>query len=475
MTFDSPESFLKMLFIKSVVSNVNFIALSLVILGLNKVKCSNGNNSLLFLVTAFQHISKVIFKANPELTMINYDSDPSILNLLLSKTSQITPYKLKSFDKSATEYEIHDSGILTFKSVKSLIEFNRKTNFTNLFAKPLQFFVHCQSVTVRELSALKETKRLLPIWIDGWPNILDRSEIVHFQYFFIEEVDFIRLMTIVFYTSTQCDVPQLIEVNRFVKMTGRWKSSTFVIKKFYNFHGCNLVFGVLNQPPALSFEFNDGKVQYWGYTYEILTSLARHINYTFDIEFETYLDENMAKIDFMLLQACYHKEVVRMVRTFITHPYILSYSYLAVPPGDEYDGYEKLLLPFDGYVWSLITLTFAIAILVIFLTNLTNHLTRSIVFGQNVTTPLLNVAMIFFGISQNVLPARNFARFIVMLFILYCLIIRTAWQAKMFEFMQQEMRKPQISSIDEMLEKNYLIHASTNFQFYFAGSDIVER
>jgi hypothetical protein len=42
-----------------------------------------------------------------------------------------------------------------------------------------------------------------------------------------------------------------------------------------------------------------------------------------------------------------------------------------------------------------------------------------------------------------------------MSFIVYSLIIRTAWQSKIFEFMSQEMRKPEVKTIDEAIEKDF--------------------
>lgn len=54
-----------------------------------------------------------------------------------------------------------------------------------------------------------------------------------------------------------------------------------------------------------------------------------------------------------------------------------------------------------------------------------------------------------------------------MLFIMFSLIIRTAWQGKMFEFMQKNMTKPQIQSIDELAEKNFTIMIQPVYLDYF--------
>jgi hypothetical protein len=58
-----------------------------------------------------------------------------------------------------------------------------------------------------------------------------------------------------------------------------------------------------------------------------------------------------------------------------------------------------------------------------------------------------------------VLPARNFARFNLILYILFCLIIRTAYQGVQFELMLKEVRPRDVQSIDELIEKNFTIYA----------------
>lgn len=87
----------------------------------------------------------------------------------------------------------------------------------------------------------------------------------------------------------------------------------------------------------------------------------------------------------------------------------------------------------------------------------------------------MNVAMMLFGIALVKLPGRNFARFLFILFAFYCLIIRTAWQSKMYEFMQKDMRKNEIKSIQELLDKKYDLHMSPHYKDAFKDISIVKR
>jgi hypothetical protein len=43
-------------------------------------------------------------------------------------------------------------------------------------------------------------------------------------------------------------------------------------------------------------------------------------------------------------------------------------------------------------------------------------------------------------------------------YLLFCLVIRTAYLGKQFEFMQNEMRKPEIETIEELIQENYTLY-----------------
>jgi ribosomal 50S subunit-associated protein YjgA (DUF615 family) len=44
-----------------------------------------------------------------------------------------------------------------------------------------------------------------------------------------------------------------------------------------------------------------------------------------------------------------------------------------------------------------------------------------------------------------------------MLYIMMCLILRTAYQGKQFEFIGKEMRRPDPKTIDELIQKQFTL------------------
>lgn len=74
---------------------------------------------------------------------------------------------------------------------------------------------------------------------------------------------------------------------------------------------------------------------------------------------------------------------------------------------------------------------------------------------------------IIFGGGIIALPGRNFARYLLAIFILFCLVLRTAYQGKQFEFLQKDMRPADIETIEDMIENNFtFLIVSGQMQLY---------
>lgn len=74
-----------------------------------------------------------------------------------------------------------------------------------------------------------------------------------------------------------------------------------------------------------------------------------------------------------------------------------------------------------------------------------------------------------------VLPGRNFSRYLLTLFILFCLVIRTAYQGKQFELLQKDIRPADVESIDEMIERNFTLNFPITKQMFFEQMDFMKR
>jgi len=60
------------------------------------------------------------------------------------------------------------------------------------------------------------------------------------------------------------------------------------------------------------------------------------------------------------------------------------------------------------------------------------------------------------------LPSSNFGRILLILFIMFSMIIRTVHQGELYSNLQSDLRKPEIQTIAELLEKNFTIYGPSN-------------
>jgi hypothetical protein len=96
------------------------------------------------------------------------------------------------------------------------------------------------------------------------------------------------------------------------------------------------------------------------------------------------------------------------------------------------------------------------------------------------------------GGGMLALPGRNFARFILMNFIVFSLVVRTGYQGVQYDMMlkvclilvgsfsfqrmiSQEIRPTNVETIDELIEKNYTFYCVKNRFKYIKDMEFVNR
>lgn len=411
----------------------------------------------------FAEIIKNLSNENHQIAVISVNSSLEIAESLFLRYFKfaLVAYRIESWNqyKQLRNFALNESAIFTFDSFDSLKSFNTGVDMENKFPKRFRFYIYCESLSLEELSTMRY------------------KVILNFQYFLVKEENVIRIMTFIFYTTKLCNVQQLVEVNSFNRFTGKWNSSSFEIDKFTNFHGCRLEFHVSYEKPYFYYEIVNGSVNVYGYHFDMIHSLAPTLNFTprfnpliVETDQLLYDDSLNYNMGFSAQFSLYLRFPV-----FMTYPYAILDVVVAAPIADKYSSFEKLFLPFDLQTWIWIIITFLASFLTILIVNFTSYVIKAFVFGEDVKTPSLNVASTFFGVSQTILPKRNFARYILVMFILYSLVIRTAYQGKMFDFLQRDVHKPEIKSIQEMIDKNFTFIAESGIRFFYPEMEFVKK
>lgn len=257
-----------------------------------------------------------------------------------------------------------------------------------------------------------------------------------YTYFITQEKEEIHLKTIKWFTELKCGEEQVITLNSFNLKLKNWKNPLRIRDNFESYHGCTINFwsrifrmylidSVVDVPILLSLmqkklvdvflEIGDMRDKIEN---DFTQIFAQQGNFTINRN-KTHKDMELFTSYLMFIDYIH----------FTTDFFQEEYS-LITTPAEPYSSYEKLILPFDVTTWICLIIIFGISFAVIFLVNRTSNSTQNIVFGDKVQHPSLNVVGAFFGINQNRAPQNNFARAIFILFVLFCLIIRTAYQGR---------------------------------------------
>ncbi|KAL7011826.1 hypothetical protein ACKWTF_014475 [Chironomus riparius] len=302
----------------------------------------------------------------------------------------------------------------------------------------------------------------------------DSTMLLHYFYYLRNEKDMMTFFTSDAFTYGRCNHPTLVALNVFDKNAQKWQSKLEGHEKFDNFNGCELKLVEL-WSQFLSFEFNSPEImecmtgnRKYEECVELLRSTNENIeglyaelfkisskrrNFTSKLQIGLRSEDESSKIPIIQLQT-----VLMNQGSLFPIAYFLESSYMfAVTPTDVYSNYEKLWKPFDDVTWILLLMTFIAAFIVIFVAKFLTNSVRRFIFGREVLTPALNVLQILFGISQIKLPDSSVARFILLLFLFFCLIFRTCYQSMLFDFMTSDMRKPMPRTIEDLVTMDYTI------------------
>jgi len=229
---------------------------------------------------------------------------------------------------------------------------------------------------------------------------------------------------------------QIITINRFNKTVKKWEGNIFFPEKYLNFHGCELY--ILHEPTRIIKLFQD---------------LSKNLNYELFF-FESFdYDKDLMIVDFVL-KYCTNDHHFHGL-CIMGYPIMIESWKFFAPPGEPYTAIERMFSPFEYEVWIFICVTLSTGIIVIQIMNRCTATVRNFVFGRGITTPTLNMAETFLCGAQVRTPGRNFARYNLMLFILWSLIIRTCYQSLLYKNLQADLRHSEASSFEDLVNRNF--------------------
>ncbi|CAG9799884.1 unnamed protein product [Chironomus riparius] len=361
------------------------------------------------------------------------------------------------------------SAIIFVYSCLSYKQIHGNQYVLNFYSRPINFLVYVENCRLDTL------KRNLKLYINQHSLSFLISMIEVLELLLIDDNDLLYLVSVEYFTEEACDEPQLKILNSFNKTTQKWNKKFQKYKKFRDFHGCELFMLASNKTSIwMDIKISGNSIEPFGLIPKMFELIAKHVNYEPKYRFSYVKDSTLFPCIEGFNEICVNKtnknpNVCFTISRYeaqtnddsnylhFSKPFLEVREIVLTTPGDPYSSYEKLLLPFDRPTWILLISTFITAFLVIFLINFLPKTVQDVLYG-NVKSPALNVISSFYGVPQPQIPTLSFPRFILMNFVLFCLIFRTCYQSKLFEFMTSTPRHPAPTSMKDLAERNYKVY-----------------
>lgn len=244
----------------------------------------------------------------------------------------------------------------------------------------------------------------------------------------------------------------------------------FFPNKLRNFYKCPLHLATYTIPPYMILhKSNDGTYKTNGIEGNLYREMAASLNFRpmVRVGTKTYLSgaaENfhmlkMGKVNFTMFAAVNTAE--RSTEFTSSFPYAYSSVVYTIPPGPPYTPLEKLILPFEKYVWLWILICTGLAFATIsFVSGCCSNKWRNFVFGAKNCTPFLNYINIMLGGAIGGEPVRNFARTIFVIWLFGSLVLRSSYTGAMFSFIQSQKSAIEIQNLEQLVQYNFSIYSS---------------
>lgn len=153
----------------------------------------------------------------------------------------------------------------------------------------------------------------------------------------------------------------------------------------------------------------------------------------------------------------------RLKQYTVSVPYHHAVMLFVIPKGVPYTSFEKLFFPFDDNIWILISTSFLIGFIFCIYLRIKMSILRQFIVGREPATPFLNMFNIFFGGPVIEIPNYFTAKTIVTIWMVSCLILRSAYQGRLFNMLQSDMTQPTLNSLSKLTNSKLFIYTTVMF------------
>lgn len=287
--------------------------------------------------------------------------------------------------------------------------------------------------------------------------------------------DAVTLQTFFPFNHQKCFDMTAKTINVFNSTTFKWTSYSFFPRKLTSLYNCPIKVTTFEYEPAIIVKkFENGSFELHGSDMELLNGLAKVLNFRIDLIFlpnfgdwgVLYENGTATGAHKMVIErktdaiiGWFYVSYLKTLFMSNSEPYFMVPLAIIVPSGKAYTTLEKLLIPFELSVWVWLLVALILAVLVILTVEIRFRNIRKFVIGNEVKTPLMELLVVLFGSSSHSLPRQHFPRYLLTMFLIFCLVMRTLYQSGLFKYMQSDKTGSGIASIDEMIEEKFTIYS----------------
>lgn len=259
-------------------------------------------------------------------------------------------------------------------------------------------------------------------------------------------------------------------INTFDFMTDKWSTNDFYPDKVENLNNCTLTVGVTESIPMVIINNDTIKdATFEGIEVLLIENLGDCFN--FKPSFIPFGNIGSVKKNTStgVLNAVLKREIDIAIGTLslqidraesmsATTMFTSTPIILVIPAPSHILPFKKLFLPFDYTTWILLFVIFATGYAVIVITKACSVQLYRLIVGYRVSFPFTNMLIAFIGQSQHHLPKANFSRFLLGKFLIFCLIIRSMYQGKLYDIMKKDIFQKMPESFDDLMAKDYIFY-----------------
>ncbi|XP_054727323.1 uncharacterized protein LOC129237000 [Anastrepha obliqua] len=253
--------------------------------------------------------------------------------------------------------------------------------------------------------------------------------------------------------------------NRFTN--SRWRHTNFFPNKLLDLHGCALICATWKEMPYLSSDAGllggiEGKlIEYLAVTMNFSLEFRwldkKDASRTLDKEGSVFRELFSNGTDF-IVGAFPYKSTAKGDPYTPTFPYFLSsFNFIVNSNLAPYSPFKKLFLPFKSDIWILLLIIYIVGFLLKRTATLLGIATRRFIFGAKNNRPAFNMFSVCLGVAlpQQQVPSRNFARYILMLWLILTMLLCSSYQAFLFNLIKSNIGPPPPNTIADLLRQNY--------------------